>query len=60
MVSLINISTTVHFALYKKRVLQYYHILFNSMRVTHLKVFFVAEIPENSYWYTKKTLSGDI
>ena len=36
--SLINISTIVHFALYKKRVLQHYSILFNAMRVTHLKV----------------------
>ena len=36
--SLINISTIAHFALYKKRVLQHYSILFNAMRVTHLKV----------------------
>ena len=38
MVSLINISTIAHFALYKKRVLQHYSILFNAIRVTHLKV----------------------
>ena len=38
MVSLINISTVVHFTLYNKRVLQHYSILFNAMQVTHLKV----------------------
>ena len=38
MVSLINISTIAYFALYKKRVLQYYSILLNAMRVTHLKI----------------------
>ena len=38
MVSLINISTIAHFALYNKRILQHYSILFNAMRVTHLKV----------------------
>ena len=36
--TLINISTIAHFALYKKHVLQYYSILFHAMRVTHLKV----------------------
>ena len=39
MVSLIIISTIAHFAFgIKKRVLQHYRILFNAMRVTHLKV----------------------
>ena len=38
MVSLINISTIAHFALYKKHALQHYIILLNAMRVTHLKV----------------------
>ena len=41
MVSLINISTIAHFALYKKHVL-HHSIVFNAMQVIH---FFVGQNP---------------